>query len=265
MSRYCSEKDIGPILSAAEEWRKRCLLKGESLFGEENVWNAENIDGLVKYFVNNLEAGKEKSEFIPRLEIQLEHASPSVKKLAAEMYWVMMLCPYEKEIGGETKTDKIEYIWEWSGDVFNKDNPLLKESVLRGVSASHVGQEFLKCKNDFAYFVEMLSLFFSLDDQEKSELMADGWRFAKWLEKIPGNDTRQLRHMLLFLLFPDDFERLFSDTLRRKIVYSFLQNDKAWEMRPREIDRSLQEKRKELEKKHQLKSWICLNFCPDEI
>ncbi len=265
MSRYCSEKDIGPILSAAKEWRERCLLKGESLFGQEKIWNKKNIDDLVKYFVDNLESGEGESKFIPRLRQQLQHADPDVKKLAAEMYWVMMLCPHESDIGPKKKIINIKHIWGWSSDVFNKDNPLLKEPVLRGVSATRVGQEFLKCKKDLAYFVEMLSCFFSEDDQKKSDLMANGWHFAEWLENVPENNTRQLRHMLLFLLFPDDFERLFSDTLRREIAYNFLQNDDAWDMSQIEIDQFLLEKRKELEKKHQLMSWICLNFRPDEI
>ena len=248
MSRYCSEKDIGPILSAAKEWRERCLLKGESLFGQEKIWNKKNIDDLVKYFVND--SKEREGSFLQKLEEQLEPADPNVKKLAAEMYWVMMLCPHKKTEGAvEREITRIKHTWGWPSED-DQENPLLKKSMLSGVG---VDRAFSRNPHlDLKYFVRMLSSFFSLNYQKKSELIANGWHFAEWLEKekISKKNPYQLRHMLLFLLFPDDFERLFRNKDRKKIFDSLSQNGKTPDTSI-EIDRLLRKKRKEFEQEHQ--------------
>ena len=57
--------------------------------------------------------------------------------------------------------------------------------------------------------------------KQREELLSDGWKFGEWLERIPECETRQLRHMVLFLLFPDEFDRVFSRSHKRKIVSKF--------------------------------------------
>ena len=254
MSRYCSEKDIGPILSAAKDWRERCLLKGESLFGQEKIWNKKNIDALVKYFVKDSE--DRKGRFLQKLEKQLEPANPSVKKLAAEMYWVMMLCPHKSKKGVRWEIARIKDIWGWSGEDFNQENPLLEESRLSGVGVGRVST-IMNPHLYLKYFVEILSRFFPLGNEKKNALMEGGWDFAEWLEKekIPKNDTYQFRHMLLFLLFPDNFERPFRNDDRKAISDSLSQDGEAGDMSPTKIDRRLLEKRKEFEQKLETKEF----------
>lgn len=77
-----------------------------------------------------------------------------------------------------------------------------------------------------------------------------GWAFAEWLSNIPEADTRQLRHMLLFLLFPDDFERIFGGTDRRAIVAAFTQKpiSEVKKLNPIAIDQELHRIRQKAEK-----------------
>ena len=55
MSRYCGNKEVRPILDAANYWRDHCFLNGKSIFTESNIWTSENVDQLIRFFVNNLD------------------------------------------------------------------------------------------------------------------------------------------------------------------------------------------------------------------
>ena len=68
----------------------------------------------------------------------------------------------------------------------------------------------------------------------------------EWLEKIEENDTRQFRHILLFILFPDDFERIFSGKERKKIVKCFHPTIDVDKLSALNIDRELNSIRTEL-------------------
>src|SRR6185369_9286096 len=46
-------------------------------------------------------------------------------------------------------------------------------------------------------------------------------KFAAWIGALPDADARQFRHMILYLLFPDSFERIFGGGHRKAIVQTF--------------------------------------------
>jgi len=46
-----------------------------------------------------------------------------------------------------------------------------------------------------------------LDPKQRDHLLDDGWALGQWLKEIPEEPTRQLRHRILFLLFPETFVR----------------------------------------------------------
>ena len=70
-----------PALRAASLWRKRCLQKSESVFIDRKLWTLENIESLVEYYVDNLDAGE--GSFLEKLEKQLNSAPETAKQLAA--------------------------------------------------------------------------------------------------------------------------------------------------------------------------------------
>jgi 5-methylcytosine-specific restriction protein B len=52
------------------------------------------------------------------------------------------------------------------------------------------------------------------DRQEQQELLKDPWRMRDFADAVgPGVPVREMRHILLHLLFPDEFERISSHTL----------------------------------------------------
>ena len=216
MSRYCGNDDSKPILEAVEHWRQNGLINDGSIFSGKFLWKLEHFKALDKYFINQLDEGD--GTFFEKLAGQLAPTDPEVKQLTAEILWVMLLCP--SNISSKTKADGIRTIWNWSGESLPEDLPLLHDAILGGVGSSGTAYNTNRWR-ELIFVIRVMMAFKELTQSERESFLKDGWAFAKWMEQIPECDTRQFRHMILFLLFPDDFERIFGGTDRRKIVFTF--------------------------------------------
>lgn len=127
----------------------------------------------------------------------------------------------------------------------------LSNQTLKGIGSA--GQSFSYNRwRELTFFVRFLLAFKRLDPSERDRLLQDGWAFAEWLKVIPEEEKRQLRHMILFLLFTDQFERSFAGTDRRQIVISFTgkSNAEVDPLSPVEIDRELLGIRRSQEEKY---------------
>ena len=238
MARFCGEKNTKPILEAAEYWRDHALVEDGSVLIDENLWQLSNFQALDEHFVDRLDMGE--GTYYEKLETQLSETISEVKQLAAEMMWVIMLCP--SNIKAQTKRDGIKTIWDWSDRPFPENSKWFSNEVLSGIGSG--GTSFNTNRwRELVFFIRMMIEFKSLPIPERRRLLDDGWKFAEWLEKIPENNQRQLRNMLLFLLFPDQFERVFGGMNRREIVRVFNKNTKSQvkKMSALEIDKSLYE------------------------
>jgi 5-methylcytosine-specific restriction protein B len=225
MSRYCGEDNPEPMLLAAEEWRAQALLKNGSVFSGAALWSLGNLQAIDRYYVNNPDEGERP--FLDKLKDQLAPASPETQQLAAEMLWVILLCP--SNVNADTKQKNIRELWSWSGRPLPHDMPLLSAQVLKGIGGAGQSFNFNRWR-ELVFFVKLMIGFKKLDEKERTRLIDDAWAFAEWLSSVPEESSRQLRHMLLFLLFPDDFERVFVGTDRREIVLHFSGKNK------REVD-----------------------------
>ncbi len=238
MAKFCGEKSSEPKLNAAELWRKGCLLAGESVFSSDPVWTLENVTQLTRYFVENVDEGD--GDFFEKLESQLEPAAPQVKQLAAEMLWFMLLCP--SNVKPDTKRQAVARIWQWSGQPFNPADELWSDAALDGIGSS--GTSFsINRPRELVYFIKLTAALLKLPSAERAELASTPWLLAEWLEQIPENDKRQLRHMLLYLLFPDTFERIFGGTDRKAVVAAFtgMKKREVGKLSAMQIDKQLSE------------------------
>ena len=236
MARYNPNHTAEPVFRAAELWKRAALESDESVFSDAPLWNIENIDQIDRYFVQRLDMGE--GTFMEKLEKQLAPASPEAKRLAAEMLWLMLLCP--SNVHPPNKREVFTQIWAWGGTPADNDSPLLQDDVLHGLGSAGTAFNTHRWR-ELVFFVALMKAFKALSEAEKKTLLADGWAFAKWLEDIPEENTRQLRHMILFLLFPDDFERIFGGTDRKTIVRSFTHQSarEVNRMSPVQLDREL--------------------------
>ena len=96
-------KQAEAVLEAAEQWKRRCLLDGGSLFSEERLWTRENFEQLRTHPFEQPDEGQ--GTFYERLQRQMAPASPATKRLWSEMTWVYYLISSTHK--GETKLDPI--------------------------------------------------------------------------------------------------------------------------------------------------------------
>ncbi len=244
MSRYCGDRDSKATLEAAEHWRKNALLADGSIFSDESIWKLEHLEALDKYVIQHYDDSDRS--FLEKFADQLAPAVLEVKQLAAEILWIKFLCP--SNISTAKKKEVVKAIWDWSGKPFPDDSPWLRDDVLAGVGSAGTGYNTNRWR-EFVFVVRVMIALKQLALPEREELLKDGWSLAKWLEQIPECDSRQFRHMMLFLLFPDDFERIFGGSDRRRIVAAFTGKSDAQvnTLSALEVDRELETIRKEQE------------------
>jgi 5-methylcytosine-specific restriction enzyme B len=85
--------------------------------------------------------------------------------------------------------------------------------------------------------------------EERRALVSDPFGFARWLDEIPDEGYRQLKHILPFLLFPDEFERIASPGDIRRILSTLgsIGRDRLKRMSKVEQDEALLRLRRELQ------------------
>ena len=234
------------MLDVGQLWKEVNLLSDGAVFAQKPVWTLPYLQDLKHHFIDQPDEGD--GDFFDKLKRQLDPAKSEVKQLAAEMLWFMHLCP--DNITKSKKLGNIRLVWEWSGEPFPEDSDWVAEDVL--VGAGDTGQGNTHRWYDLRFFIHMMIAFKSLAESERRELLSEGWKFGKWLEQIPECDQRQLRNMIMFLLFPDDFEHIFARTKRRDIVRKFTgkTNAEVNKLSALEIDQELLNIRREQEKEH---------------
>jgi 5-methylcytosine-specific restriction protein B len=202
LSRYCGNADSEPIIRAAEHWCTQALRSDGSIFSERALWRLEYLEEVDRYYVKNID--ETDRTFLEKLKEQLTPTTPQTKELVAEMLWVMLLCP--SNITADKKREDVNLVWSWSGQALPGDLPWVRTQILNGIGSA--GQSFSYNRwRELIFFVKFMLAFKRLDPIKRDRLLNDGWTFGEWLRGIPEEGTRQLRHMILFLLFPDQFER----------------------------------------------------------
>ena len=242
---------IDAVLDAAEAWRDRCFLADGSLFGAERLWTLDNIEEFRSRVIDN--PIERKDEFTNKLEEQLGSASPQVKRLAAEILWFLYLFRHHEAMKPETKRDRIERVWGWSGSSPpNRDH--LNDRVLMGVAKP--GLSMRRPQWELGFLLQMLERW--RPEPRQSELMAEDppWKFVAWLDEIDKAERRPMRHIILYFLFPDYLEPSVNYEHKRQIVKAF-KDRLPEEIGPEsqdspmvDVDRALYELRKSLEKEH---------------
>lgn len=206
---------VQSIYEATERWKNSCLLGEGSLFVRTSLWNAKNFGSLDTYYARNLDEGE--GDFFTKLKGQLGPAPAEAKQLAAEVLLVMYLFLSNESMSPPTKRRQIRMVWEWSGTSFPEDTPLLDAPLEGGIG--HPGTAFFTHRwRELLWFVVAMVQWYGLPGAERESLLADPWKMAEWIESTPEASGRQLRHILLHLLFPDTFERMSTATHKRRLV-----------------------------------------------
>lgn len=203
------------VYTAADDWKQRCLLADGSVLGNGTLWTAEHTAELMKHFVESPDTSKRSFE--AKLEDQLGRVSPGARQLCAEMIWVMMLFP--SNIKQNTKTALVRKVWGWSGVPLTDPRGALG-SLAAGIGSGGPGYNNYR-PIELQLLVRFTAAWKALDPADQERLVDDAWAFADWFDRLPGGSSRQLRHMLFHLLFPEEFERISSTNDKRKVDEKF--------------------------------------------
>lgn len=200
------------IYDVVNYWLAQCILSDGSVLGSgHRLWAVENIQELRTAFTQNPLLGDEKFEV--KFHKQLANLPPSVIQLGAEMLWVLFLFP-RKLIAAERKRELISTVWSWSGDELSPSNNYLSDKVLAGIGSAGTAFNTQRDRELEA----LIELVLVLKTSQDGLATGDPWRVAEQFDEVSKASKRNIRNILLHLLFPTEFERIASPSRKREIV-----------------------------------------------
>jgi 5-methylcytosine-specific restriction enzyme B len=216
MASKANNWDMSATLDAARRWIDSCLIEDRSVFGPKQLWVPTLVQEVKRAFVDNPNEGE--GDFWSKLKSQMATASALSQQLMAEMTWALFLFP--SNVRAETKRRHVREAWALSGEQLDEGLPLLQDAVLRGIGSG--GQGFLNHMwRETAYMIELAGNIKQLDVPSRRQIFSDYDAYINWIDAVPQEGNRQLRHMLRFLAFPERVERMSSNTDRHAILAAF--------------------------------------------
>lgn len=215
MARY-SDHDTSRIYEAADAFRNSCLLRNGSLFFEHaNLWRPELLDSIHKILVATPDEGDRS--FIDKFKDQIQPAGTEIIRLAAELLAVYFLFP--SNVGGFRKRQVVNEILSWAGDNL-PENHLVSLAFEHGIGSGGRGYNTRR-PFEIAFLIEFAKAWKALPTEQQKAAANDPWKFQELIDGTEDAESKQLRHMLLHLLFPDSFERIASGNHKRRVIAAF--------------------------------------------
>ena len=247
MAKLTKSRSLEPVINAAQEWVRTCLIADNSVFSDEALWTPENVAEVRRAFVEHPQEGKDN--FSIKLKGQMESASPSAKRLMAEMIWALLLFPTNIKIS--TKRQLVDTVWSMSGERLRDDLPLLSNEVLSGIGSGGTGFNTQRWR-ELVFLISLVGDLKQRSLDERTTLLSEYDAFTDWIARVPQEGQRQFRHMLRFFCFPDRVERMSSNGERRAVIAGFhvapKKETKNWS--DRQLDDALLKLRDTLQKTH---------------
>jgi 5-methylcytosine-specific restriction protein B len=215
MARY-SEHNTQPIYDAAARLLERCLQGNGSLFvNDVELWTLGNLEKIHEVFVAAPDEGDRT--FTDKYKDQIQPAGPEICRLAAEILAVYFFFP--SNVGGARKKGLVGEVLSWAGDSLSAES-LLAKALSQGIGSGGQGYNTRR-PSEITFLIEFTIAWKRLPESERTAALSDPWLFMEIVDRVDGAEARQVRHMLLHVLFPDTFERIASREHKRRVVASF--------------------------------------------
>ena len=247
-----NQESADHVYALADEWKTKCLLGEGSMFFEgERLWTKENLsdnsERLIEAFSINHELRedrgslgytllrtKKRPQIEEKHELDFEKAfgdlNPSLNKLAAEVIWVLTLAL--SDVTNKVKIDNVLEIMKLKGISWSDEEQ--KKYSSEGVGgARYMDWNF---KEEVVTFLLFLRFWSEMSRAEKENLLNDDPfnafvpKWDSWVTSwnineiglLDGDSTsytnRVVRRIMMHLLFPDKFERVFSTEGKEIII-----------------------------------------------
>jgi 5-methylcytosine-specific restriction protein B len=218
MARY-SESDATAIYQIADKWRTDCLLTGKSLLWDgEDIWSIENLNDFKEHFTDKPD--QTQRSFEEKFKEQLAPAGPNITKLACEIMLIYFLFP--SNVSSFRKREIIKRIASWK----NVDIEEAGEQVLshfdKGIGGTGMAYN-LRRPVEIAYLADVALRLTSKAQGEREAILNDHFRLREILNEAEtdADATIQSRDILLYLLFPNEYERIASRPHKKLITKVF--------------------------------------------
>ncbi len=247
MARLIQQRDLTPIFNAFAKWRDGCLVQDGSLFSTASLWTPENVAEVKRAFVDNPDESAE--DFTTKLKGQMRIASPPSQQLMAEMLWALLLFP--SNVNPSTKRRQIREIWALSGQDLQEGLPLLSDNILGGIGSGGPGFNNHRWR-ELVFLITLTGELKGKTETNRRYALEDYDAFLDWITRVPQQGSRQFRHMLRFLAFPDRVERISTNGDRRAILEGFSvapeRETKSWS--DKKLDQALLDLREKLQREN---------------
>jgi 5-methylcytosine-specific restriction protein B len=210
------EHDTTNIYEVVKGFLTKCLLSdGSLLFEGSAVWRLDVLERIHKSFVVAPDEGDRS--FLAKFEDQVGRAGQEVSRLAAEALCVYFLFP--SNVGGVRKREVVNQVLGWNSDTLPASHPL-SVAFSRGIGSGGQGYNTRR-PFELGFLIQLAIAWKKLPEEEQAAAATDPVRFQRIVDGIEDAESRQLRHMLLHLLFPRYFERIASGNHKRRVIKAF--------------------------------------------
>jgi MoxR-like ATPase len=203
-----------PVYAAAALWRDRCLLDDLGLFDDNRASNLENIEVLVRDFVQQPDLGE--GTFLSKLRGQLAASPPGAVQLAAELLYVHLLIARSSTIGGAKKLQQVRTVLDFAGG-HHEFPDQLAQALESGLISPGQGYNNYRWRQ-YAYLIETVAALKRLPEAERRRALTEPHAFVELLDGLQDNGAAIQRFSLEHLLFPEVFAPVVSRDHRQQIV-----------------------------------------------
>ncbi len=215
-----------------------CIMDDKSLlWPERESWSMKNINEIKKRMVDAPMMGNQLS-FEEKLISQMKGASPSLWAVIADIYYIYFLPSTFITI--EKKKSDIH----WAVTQGNLPEPEWRDELIKGLTSGFT-RTSQKYHFKYSQFWFIILLAYELKNKGNSENIVKDHNMLKQLCDyvlgcIPNRMDRayDMRHAVLYMAFPEYYERIISTRHKEQIVKTF--SSKVNEKLPSDYDEAIQ-------------------------
>jgi 5-methylcytosine-specific restriction protein B len=222
MAKFVDEDSSRDLIDEiVEDWIERCLVGSHSLlWGDQPVWSSSNLADFRDRFLGNPLEGSDL-DFSQKIERQLDGSSDEVRWLACELLVVYLLFP-RRSIEGPAKRALLRTVSAPLDIEEAPGWPRIAKAMDEGIGNPGVGYNIHRDRQ-LSFLIDFSARLKQLDGaEERRALLEDPWGLRDFADDASeGVPVREMRHVLLHLLRPDEFERMSSQTHKQSIITAF--------------------------------------------
>ncbi len=208
-----------PIYMAADLFRQRVLVEGNSfLWPEHQAWTDENISAVFDALLIQKPEGT--ASFLKTLEKQLADLPDDAIRIAADVYAFYWLFPRAAAVSSAKKIQSVQQIALWRGAATAlpaESQALLDVALDEGIGLP--GQYFLLYQWEYLRF--FLAFFRAIRRGAADPFDSEACRQLVYRITEDEGIKSHGRHVLLYLMFPDDFEWTATTSQKELIIAGF--------------------------------------------